>query len=1185
MNKQIINLKNKLLILIISLSLTPYFSYSQKNNILNDNLQDYRQAIELFQKEKYSLAQEFFTKVLEDKNNLNSEVAVNSEYYKAICSANLFNKDAENLLLEFIKNNSSSCHINNARFNLGTYYFRKKEYEQAIKQYELTDKLDLNNNQLFQYYFNFGYSYFSVNDYSKAKPFFYEIKDASNEYSSPCKYYYAHICYEEKNYETALTNFLLLQDDKYFSTIVPYYITQLYYLQKKYDKVLEYAPALLDSASLKRAPEIARIIGEAYYMKDNYKEAIPFFEIYINKAVNVTREEIYKLGMAYYKNTDYPNAIRILQNILNTNDSLTQNAYYHIAYSYIKTDEKKFALSTFYKAYNLNLDKQITEDALFNYAKISFELSFNPFNEAIIALQNYIEKYPESDRVNEFYEYLVKIYLQTNNYTDALASLEKIKDKSDELKEAYQKIAFYKGIDLLNNKEYDNAIAHFEKSSTYPINKEIVANCVYWTADANYRKGPEFVDLAIEKYSKFLSMPSAFSTKEFNLCRYNLGYCFFQKANEDNKDLYEKSIVEFKIFEKNYKKQDNILADALLRIADCYFIDKDLRSSSNYYEKSVTLNFNNVDYALYQLGVIYDLNGNKDKDKAIAKLNELIKKYGKSAYNDDAKFLLANIYFNNKKNNDAKNLYNDLVSNYPNSRYTAESMLKLGLLYTSDKDYDKAKNVFRTVLEKYPSSKSFYEALQGLENLYIAEGKTEEYLSLTKSLNIDISSNKEDSITFIAFDNTFRNGDCENLILKVDNYLNKFSNGYFVNDAYYYRGLCYQKSNNLEKAVSDFDILSSKPKNIYTEDAVVRAAAIYYNLQKYKEAAVKYYILEELAEYPDYVIKGRIGQMRSYYFANDYENALALSDKVIKTPNIDKEIIVEAYTIKARTALKIDSIIIALDAYTKVYELAKDIKKVEAKYNMAYINHLLGEYKLTEDIAFELINEFQDNDYWVAKTFILLADNFVKQDNNFQAKHTLLSVIENHKGEELKKLAQEKYDAIVQAEEKLKQEELKEKEQKETEVSPFNSTNFQQIFNDNIKEAEKNIDDMAPIEFDQKANNKENNSQQEKPVIIEEKKIEEQPVDTKKADEVKPEDVNKVNEVKPEDTKKADEVKPEDVNKVDEVKPEDVNKTEEAKPIDIEKIDEVKPEEIKKVDEVKPEDTNKNNDKNILNKL
>jgi len=39
-------------------------------------------------------------------------------------------------------------------------------------------------------------------------------------------------------------------------------------------------------------------------------------------------------------------------------------------------------------------------------------------------------------------------------------------------------------------------------------------------------------------------------------------------------------------------------------------------------------------------------------------------------------------------------------------------------------------------------------------------------------------------------------------------------------------------------------------------------------------------------------------------------------------------------------------------------------------------------------------------DYWVAKTYILLADDYVGLKDTFQAKATLQSIIENYKGDD-----------------------------------------------------------------------------------------------------------------------------------------------------------------------------------------
>src|SRR4030066_226190 len=119
-------------------------------------------------------------------------------------------------------------------------------------------------------------------------------------------------------------------------------------------------------------------------------------------------------------------------------DSIAQNAYYHLGDCYVKNSPhsgglaaKVLAKNSFEMAYKLDFDKTITEDALFNYAKLCYELSFSPFNEAISALNEYISKYPNSPRLDECYKYLVSVYLSTKNYNEAMKSIESIKSLND----------------------------------------------------------------------------------------------------------------------------------------------------------------------------------------------------------------------------------------------------------------------------------------------------------------------------------------------------------------------------------------------------------------------------------------------------------------------------------------------------------------------------------------------------------------------------------------------------------------------------------------------------------------------------------------------------------------------------------------------------------------------------------
>jgi TolA-binding protein len=78
----------------------------------------------------------------------------------------------------------------------------------------------------------------------------------------------------------------------------------------------------------------------------------------------------------------------------------------------------------------------------------------------------------------------------------------------------------------------------------------------------------------------------------------------------------------------------------------------------------------------------------------------------------------------------------------------------------------------------------------------------------------------------------------------------------------------------------------------------------------------------------------------------------------------------------------------------------KTIAAAEAKYNIARVEYLKGRYKNSQKTCFDLVKEMSNYDYWVAKTYILLADDYVKQKDKFQAKATLQSIIDNYKGDD-----------------------------------------------------------------------------------------------------------------------------------------------------------------------------------------
>src|SRR6185369_7497098 len=173
-------------------------------------------------------------------------------------------------------------------------------------------------------------------------------------------------------------------------------------------------------------------------------------------------------------------AISYFQRVTDKQDSIAQNAYYHLADCFLKKGNKKSARSSFQSAAKMNFDDGIREESLFNYAKLSYELSFQ--SVAIEAFRNFVSAFPQSEHMNEVNELLIDIYSTTKNYKDALTAIENIKDQSPNIKAAYQKAAYHRGVELFMDNQPNDAIKLFNISASNPIDQKLVAASRYWKA-------------------------------------------------------------------------------------------------------------------------------------------------------------------------------------------------------------------------------------------------------------------------------------------------------------------------------------------------------------------------------------------------------------------------------------------------------------------------------------------------------------------------------------------------------------------------------------------------------------------------------------------------------------------------------------------------------------------------------
>lgn len=995
-------------ICLVMLCLCAMHSYGQQTERYRNFDKHYRIGLELFEKEKYSAAEKEFDKVILNRDLVAENEYIDAQYYKAASAAALYHPDAVMLLNNFISNYPSESKTRLAWFQLAILYFKEKKWKSATEYFEKIDVSYLNDAEISEYYFKSGYSYFMKGDNLKAIAAFRQITNVENKYRTAANYYFGHISYLNKNYETALNTFQSLRGAETFGVLVPQYITHIYFVQAKYDSCIVAAKEAIETPGAQNVPEIKRMMAEAYYRKGDYNQASVLFLEYQKTTPSLTRDDLYKIGYTYYKVEKYNDAILNFQKVVNVNDTMAQKAYYHLGDCFLKTKNKQSARNAFQFAAKSDFDAAITEDALFNFGKLSFELGFQP--QAITTFTQYVKNYPTSHNKDICNEYLAKLYLQTKNYKEALALLESLKDKNPTAKEAFQKVAYYRGNELYNDGDYSKAIGLYEKAIINNVDNNMAAYAIYWKAEALYKQ--QKYEAAIKQFRTFVFYPSSVNIANHDNALYDLGYCHFKlKQYTVAGDWFRKFIAAITT------TGDIRAIDARVRIADVGFISGNYDVAREFYTAAITAKSSATDYCLFQKGMIDGIQDNHEAK--IFAMQNIQESFPKSNYYDDAIFESGDAYFINGDNENAVKQFETIINSKKGSSYVSKAYLKLGLIYFNKGENKKAYDTFKQVVETNPRSNESMEALMQMKNIAVKEGNPDDFIAYMSKLPLPKASDgAQDSLYYETAENFLEKQEYEKASAAFGTYISKFPQGNFALNANFYNAECLVKINNFSEALIIFERIIDGPKNLFTEKSLFRAAAINFKNKEYSKALVQFERLEQTAEYKDNIIASYAGQMRCNYYLDKYDNAIIAAQKVLATDKLQPELANEAHLIYARCAIAKDDIANAQREYKEVEKIGNSERAAEARYNLALIQYKQKNYKEAEKGAFLVIRQLPSYDYWIAKSFILLGDNYIALADTFQAKSTLKSVLDNYKPsqsdkDDILKIAQEKYDTII----------------------------------------------------------------------------------------------------------------------------------------------------------------------------
>ena len=978
-----------------------------------DPIREYSVGLELYQKQKFAASQERFDVALAHVRDLPSIQQENARYYQASSALQLFNKDGESLMRTFIDQYPEHPMVNMGNFQLAKYYFTKKRYRSVLDRLELVDAQDLEKKYLEEYYFKNGYSHFHHEQYAESQAALSRVLADGKKYRSPALYYSSYILYREGQNEAALAGFKELEDDKLFGKIAPFYVLQIHYRQGRNEEVLEYGAKLLEKDfSESKSGEIHRMMGEACFNLGRYAEAIPEMEIAISE-LGGNRDDRYKLAYSAYRGGDFQKAVMYFQQITGEEDELTQLAFYHLGDCYLKLGQKMEARGAFRSASKYAFDKELQEDALFNFAKTAYELSYDPYNEAVSAFEEYIDKNPDSERVDEAYEFLLQVYLTTKNYESAINAIDKIKQKTDEQKAIYQRICYTRATELFHDLRFKRAVHYLKRSDKFPVDSRITSQAIFWQAEA-YARMRKW-KAAEEHYKLFLDAPAAIGSREFGLAHYGLAYVQFEG------EQYEASINWFRKF-VDYEKQDSLrVNDGLLRIADSYYLQKKNKLAIEYYDKAIKYDKFDTDYAIFQIAVCYGLDG--ENASKIETMKAMLENYPETDFAADAKYEIAETHFFTDNSTEAIKYFDMVINDHPNSHYVRKAKLNKGLLFYNQSQDEAAMPLFEDVAENYPATEEAKEALMKIQKVYIERGDVPGFESYVAEKNFpDITTGALDTSYYEAAEFMFTRGNLEGAMAEFKTYLDKFPHGFFALNAHFYRSEAALELKLYDEAIVGYDHILEFKKNAFTERSLMAASSIYLYQKKYQDALLRFTMLEEVAEEAENLMQARVGIMRCSYLVNNFEDAHKYAIKLKRSDKVPERILQEASLISAKCAMAQGDLRMAEERFEMTLLEANNEIGAEALYNLAKIHYLNDSLERSQSLIFEMVNLFPNYGEWITRSFLLLADTYVKQGEQFQAKLTLQNLIDNYDGE-LQAEAEQKLGELEASEEKLKERE------------------------------------------------------------------------------------------------------------------------------------------------------------------
>ena len=985
----------------------PLLVQGQQTTKLTDPYEHFRQAKFFFDSNNFTAAQEefrFYLKHIQSQPDLLISERTTVEYYIAICSIYSMRPEAEVQAVKFIADHPESPYTAKLVREIGVFYYETGDWVRAIKYLSNSSQTNLEH----KYYL--AVSYYKSNQFKEALNLFNLLKiESEEEFALPSAYYAGVMHFNDGNYELAIEDFKIAVADPKYSSEAPVWISSAYMKMNRYADLVTYVePILRDSSYAQSSGNLASIIAELQFQKQDYVNAAKSYAVVFEKsAAMMNRERTYKYAFSLYKSKQFDEALKFLAKPSRLADSLDQEIAKTRALILIDQAKWDLALIALKEVAAMPFNQELADEAVL----MSFSLlqRNQKWVELLKEIKEYQKRFPRNKHGDLLVSFAIEALTQQGNLTSIEDFMLNFPVGKVKFQELYQSSCYSIATQAFDRHEDRKAITYFRKSLDFSINREMAWYARYALAEMFARSNRN--SDAIKLYIPLLAETSlANGSKELSQrIRLSLAYSFAYIT------YYDRSLKYFEEYVANKPSGQRSVED-LRNLAEISIANGNLVGGMKLFDEAIAQNSPQTTALLdRKAGIYYNLRMYKDASEVY---QDYLVKFPNDLQSDAIFYRMNEAKFRLQTSEQyaqvIKNTVQFLQQKSTTNPYFAPILLLRAQAYENTNQWSLAMDDYVTIVRKYTTDSSAKEAIIGANELLKKAGRYSEVLELQRIYATQHGN--DPSIADQWYDicvEMFRQGKYKLLVPELVRFTQEYPAYKQSDELNYMLGVSTYHTKDLNNAVV---YLKRSQQGVTYGNSAQYLLALVYEEQKHLDLAVNQLVdLKANINYQDTLtvhvqdkLKQIYGQQRKFdaltkLWADVDQTdstrkaqwafeigliALEAQDFSLSTQWFEKAINLNSDEIGGRASL----------AVAKSKALQKDWKASNA--------WIIGQFVQADSRFYHL------PDAIVGLAYLQMAENFVQLKNTAQAKAILQSVLTSSSDDEVKAQAKKKLDEI-----------------------------------------------------------------------------------------------------------------------------------------------------------------------------